>query len=124
MRALRTVPQLSLVSDAQGEDINLKIVKFNMYSFSLKLEDSNEWTKCGYATFVRGNVAILPHHFFDVINSQLEMEPKTKIQIKLSGQYNNMGDCHEVVYDASSILENVYDTEQLVSQDLICAALS
>lgn len=122
MRALRTVPQLSLVSDAQGEDINLKIVKFNMYTFSLKLEDSTEWTKCGYATFVRGNVAILPHHFFDVINSQLEMDPDSKVQIKLSGQHNETGDCHEVVYDAAVILENVYDTEQLVSQDLICAA--
>lgn len=122
MRATRTVPQLSLVSDAQGEDINLKIVKFNMYSVHLRLENTNEWTKCGYATFIRGNVAILPHHFFDVINSQLEIDPESKVQLKLTGQINETGTSHEVVYDAAQILENVYDTDQLVSQDLICAA--
>lgn len=122
MRALRTVPQLSLVSDAQGEDINLKIVKFNMYAFSLKLEGADDWTKCGYVTFIRGNVAILPHHFFDVINSQFELYPESKIQLKLTGRVNEMGSAHEVMYDASQIFAHIYDTEQLIAQDLICAA--
>jgi len=118
IRNLRTVPQLSLVNDPQGEDINKKVVRKNMYTFHVRLNEDAEWIKSGFVTFVKGNVAIVPHHFFDLISEYEIDNPEDKIYVRLTGPKNEQGKSHVVNYSASELYSCVYDTPTLLGQDL------
>lgn len=111
-------PQASLVNDSQGEDIVRKMTRTNLYEFSLQQKDGS-FSKTGYIFFVKGNMALIPHHFMDIIgHSYIEDESVGTKLIRLTGAYNNNGVCHQVDYTVIDFLSNVYDTETLRNQDL------
>lgn len=115
---MRAVPQLSLVNDPQGEDINKKVVRKNMYTFHVRLNEDSEWIKSGFVTFIRGNVAVVPHHFFDLISEYEIDNPEDSIYVRLTGPKNEQGKSHTVTYAASDLYKYIYDTDVLLSQDL------
>lgn len=123
-RQLRAEQQISLVVDQQGEDLIRAALRTNFYEFSIKSDDSPDFKKCGYVTFLFGNVGILPHHFCDIIKASVEDRPERleTTDIRLRGAFNSKSGNHELHFTIDDILKNCYDTPSLEKQDLILVA--
>lgn len=119
LRKMTVVPQVSLVNDPQGVDIIKKITKTNLYEFFVTIPEGEEM-KCGYALFLKGNFAIMPHHFMDVLVHSVEgTYDFSQVKITLRGAFNIKNGFHEVSYPLSEILTSCYDTPMLEAQDII-----
>lgn len=120
-KQIRTLPrvqaELSLINDPQGEDIIKKVTRSNLYEFCVTVDDVVQH-RSGFVLFIKGNVAIVPHHFFDLLVNQYNAVDNCVITIK--GAYNhNTGNHHEVSYTLEELSRNLYDTPALMEQDIL-----
>lgn len=120
-KQIRSLPraqaELSLINDPQGEDIIKKVTRSNLYEFCVTVDDVVEH-RSGFVLFIKGNVAIVPHHFFDLLVNQYSSEDNCLITIK--GAYNrSTGNHHEVSYTLRELSKNLYDTPALMEQDML-----
>jgi len=120
LRQMAIQPQHSLINDPQGEDIIKKITKTNLYEFSIKIDDE-DYRKCGYTLFVKGNVGVVPHHFMDVVvNATFDTKQFDNTYVRLRGAFNSKNGFHEVIYKLSELVSCCYDTPTMEAQDLLC----
>ncbi|WP_334168694.1 hypothetical protein, partial [Phocaeicola paurosaccharolyticus] len=84
---IRNVPQISLTTDVQCQDIIKKVLKSNAYELRFKRSDEMPYSRSGQGLFITNNFMLVPHHFIDFYLEVLE-EGDHGALIELVPSYN------------------------------------
>lgn len=84
---IRNVPQISLTTDVQCQDIIKKVLKSNAYELRFKRSEEMPYSRSGQGLFITNNFMLVPHHFIDFYLEVLE-EGDHDALIELVPSYN------------------------------------
>lgn len=126
---VRNVPQISLTTDVQCQDILKKVIKSNVYELRVKRTPSSNFIRSGQGLFVTTSFLLLPHHFLDHYHEIIE-EGDIEAMIELTPIYNDSSKIStttmllkdflgvELEDGKLTIAENAFQTENLKASDL------
>lgn len=126
---IRNVPQISLTTDVQCQDILRKVLKSNAFEIRVRRSKDLPFVRSGQGLFLTGTYMLLPHHFLDHFmiileegdhQAQIELVPTYNESTKISTVTMFLKDFLGVTIDGEEISspENAYQTETMLSSDL------